>query len=180
MLTVLSTSTEMTELLGEVIGKVLHKGDVLLLRGDLGTGKTALARGIARGANCSVSARSPTFIIVAEYPGSPTIYHCDLYRIAEPDEVDDLGIHENLSHGALLVEWPENGQDALPQDAVTIEISTGITADDRKLSFSPNGSTARALLDRIIQDVSQDSELSLFSSATQSATATPSGIVTAR
>ena len=180
MLTVQSTSTEMTELLGEVIGKVLHKGDVLLLRGDLGAGKTALARGIARGANCSVSARSPTFIIVAEYPGSPTIYHCDLYRIAEPDEVDDLGIHENLSHGALLVEWPENGQDALPQDAVTIEISTGVTADDRNLSFSPSGSAARALLDRIIHDISQDSKLSRLSSATRSATSTPSGIVTAR
>ena len=180
MITVLSTSTEMTEQLGEVIGKVLHKGDVLLLRGDLGAGKTALARGIARGANCSVSARSPTFIIVAEYPGSPTIYHCDLYRIAEPDEVEDLGIHENLSHGALLVEWPENGQDALPQDAVTIEISTGATPDDRKLSFSKNGKAARALLDRIIQDVSLDPELSLYCSTNRSTTPNPSGIVTAR
>ena len=149
MLTYKSNSTRETERLGEIIGEVVGVGDAILLRGEMGSGKTALARGIARGAQCTVSARSPTFIIVAEYPGRPTVFHCDLYRIATTDEVRDLCLEENLKRGALVVEWPENGFDALPSDALLIDLVVGHRRDAREARITQGGENSAATLERI-------------------------------
>ena len=149
MLTYRSNSPRETERLGEIIGEVVNIGDTILLRGEMGAGKTALARGIARGAQCAVSARSPTFIIVAEYPGCPTVFHCDLYRIASTEEVRDLCLEENLSRGALVVEWPENGGDALPSDALMIDLIIGDGTDERRARITPCGEISTATLSRI-------------------------------
>ena len=81
---------------------------------QMGAGKTCLTRGIAKGAECEVSARSPTFIILGEYPGRVRIFHCDLYRIGSGAEAYELALDETLDRGALVVEWPENAEGELP------------------------------------------------------------------
>ena len=156
MLTYMSYSPRATERLGEIIGEVIDVGDAILLRGEMGAGKTALARGIARGAQCTVSARSPTFIIVAEYPGNPTVFHCDLYRITTEEDVRELSLEENLTRGALVVEWPENGSGALPADAVLIELLVDARRDSRQMCFSHNGEVSAATLDRIRRRLDSD------------------------
>lgn len=156
MLTYTSHSPRETERLGEIIGEVIDVGDAVLLRGEMGAGKTALARGIARGAQCTVSARSPTFIIVAEYPGTPTVFHCDLYRITTAEDVRELSLEENLTRGALVVEWPENGSGALPTDAVLIELLVDARRDARQMRFSHGGEVSAATLDRIRSRLDSD------------------------
>lgn len=150
MLDMLSRSSDETELVGKILGDVLQVGDTVLLHGAMGSGKTTLARGIAMGAGCTVSARSPTFIIVAEYPGTPTIFHCDLYRLSSAEEVHDLGLEENLARGALVVEWPENACGALPDDALHIELTQDETdSNSRKITLRAVGTSAIAVMDQI-------------------------------
>ena len=145
---VVTHSEERTEALGEQLGRLIEPGHTILLSGDLGAGKTCIARGIARGAECVVSARSPTFIIVAEYPGRVRIFHCDLYRVASDVEVDELALHENLERGAIVVEWPENGAAALPRDALTIRLEAEVEVNSRRLNFSSDGARSNRLLAR--------------------------------
>lgn len=150
MLKCVSNSSEETERMGNILGDALQVGDTVLLHGAMGSGKTTLARGIAKGAGCTVSARSPTFIIVAEYPGHPSIFHCDLYRLSSAEEVHELGLEENLARGALVVEWPENACGALPKDAFHIELTQDDTDENvRKLTLRAVGTSAAILLDQI-------------------------------
>jgi tRNA threonylcarbamoyladenosine biosynthesis protein TsaE len=108
--TILTTSSEAeTVAAGETIGRTLRSGDVVLLYGNLGAGKTAFVRGLARGAGANPDdVSSPTFTIVQEYPGgSATLFHVDLYRL-EPIEVDDLGLEDLVSSdGIVAIEWSE-------------------------------------------------------------------------
>ena len=157
MLRLVSRSARRTELLGEAMGQEIHAGDSVLLYGAMGTGKTTLARGIARGAGCTVSARSPTFIIVAEYPGAPSIFHCDLYRLTSADEVRELGLDENLARGALVVEWPENAWGALPKDALHVELTQERpTTDLRRITLRAAGESASSALTRIATRLAPD------------------------
>lgn len=160
MLSYVSRSSLQTELMGQILGDTLQVGDTVLLEGALGSGKTTFARGIAKGARCTVSARSPTFIIVAEYPGDPSIFHCDLYRLTSPEDVHELGLDENLARGALVVEWPENACGALPKDAMHI----GLTLDHadvnlRQLTFRAVGESAASALVRLHTKLRQASQL---------------------
>ena len=107
---VVSESEARTEAIGRSVGEVIETGDALYLHGVMGAGKTCLTRGIAKGAECEVSARSPTFIILGEYPGRVRIFHCDLYRIDSGAEAYELALDETLDRGALVVEWPENAE----------------------------------------------------------------------
>ena len=104
------TSTELeTSAVGESLGRALHRGDVILLYGDLGAGKTAFVRGLARGLGANPEdVSSPTFTIVQEYAGSKgTLYHVDLYRLG-PAEIDDLGLDDLVSgDGIVAIEWAE-------------------------------------------------------------------------
>ena len=153
MLSYVSRSVDQTERLGEIVGSALRVGDTVLLRGEMGAGKTTFARGIARGAGCTVSARSPTFIIVAEYPGETPIFHCDLYRISSADAVHELSLEENLSRGALIVEWPDNAFGALPEDALTIELSGCESGNSRAISLRASGEVASLTMSRIGEKV---------------------------
>ena len=157
MLRLVSRSARRTELLGEAMGQEIQTGDSVLLYGAMGSGKTTLARGIARGAGCTVSARSPTFIIVAEYPGIPSIFHCDLYRLTSADEVRELGLDENLARGALVVEWPENACGALPNDALHVELTQERTTTDlRRITLRAFGESASSALTRIATRLAPD------------------------
>jgi tRNA threonylcarbamoyladenosine biosynthesis protein TsaE len=94
-----------TEALGERFGNRLRVGDMVLLTGDLGAGKTTFARGMARGAESAAPVASPTFQLVRVYPGRVQLAHIDLYRIENPSELGELGLDELLDQGAVVVEW---------------------------------------------------------------------------
>ena len=150
-LRLISNSESQTEAFGREMGASLRIGDAVLLYGEMGAGKTCMARGIAIGAESEVSARSPTFIIVAEYPGRVRVFHCDLYRITGEAEVIDLALDESLDRGALVVEWPENAEGALPEDVLEIRIELGQSSEQRSISMSATGPKSRSLLDAVAQ-----------------------------
>jgi tRNA threonylcarbamoyladenosine biosynthesis protein TsaE len=119
---IVTGNEEATSAEGERLAARLAAGDVVLLRGELGAGKTAFVRGIARGLGASPDAvSSPTFTLVQEYRGRVALYHVDLYRL-KPGEVADLGLDELMeSGGVLAIEWAERWTDA-PEDAWVVEI----------------------------------------------------------
>ena len=112
-----------TERLGADLAQALRPGDCVYLHGDLGAGKTALARGLVRAlADPHEEVPSPTFTLVQHYDGRVPVLHSDLYRIADPREVDELGLDEALDAGIVLVEWPGRGGDALPPPTLEVEL----------------------------------------------------------
>ena len=123
----LSLATEnQTEELGRRLGELLQPGDLVLLNGDLGAGKTVMARGLARGLGVSgdYSITSPTFILLAVYPGRLDFFHADLYRLSE-GEAADLDLLEEAAGGVLAVEWPERAGFPWPAEAVRVDLSLG-------------------------------------------------------
>ena len=94
-----------TELAGRTLGERLRRGDVVLLTGELGAGKTTFVRGVARGTGSTAGVASPTFQLVRIYPGRVQLAHVDLYRIENSAELRDLGLEELASQGAVVVEW---------------------------------------------------------------------------
>jgi tRNA threonylcarbamoyladenosine biosynthesis protein TsaE len=105
LLDVVTNSPAETEAAGEAFGRDLEQGDLLLLAGDLGAGKTTFVRGVARGAGSSADVASPTFQLVRVYKGRIQLAHVDLYRIEASGELGDLGLDELLDQGAVLIEW---------------------------------------------------------------------------
>lgn len=101
----IAASPAETEAAGERLGGRLRKGDLVLLTGELGAGKTTFVRGVARGAGSPAAVASPTFQLVRVYPGRVQLAHVDLYRLESPAELADLGLDELLDEGAVLVEW---------------------------------------------------------------------------
>ena len=119
----ISHSVSETEALGQRLAEMLHAGDVIAYRGDLGAGKTAFTRGLARGLGCTARVSSPTFTIVNEYPGRLDLFHFDMYRLGDGDELFDIGWEDYLARGGVCaVEWSERVADALPEDAITVTI----------------------------------------------------------
>ena len=119
---IITSSEEETSAAGARLGESLPPGAVVLLYGDLGAGKTAFVRGLARGLGGSDDeVTSPTFTIVQEYPGRVTLFHVDLYRLEER-EVDDLGLEELvLGDGVVAIEWAERWRGG-PDDAIEVRI----------------------------------------------------------
>ena len=114
---------EETEALGERLAKCLHAGAVVALYGDLGAGKTAFVRGMARGLDIRESVTSPTFTIVNEYPGDPDLFHFDMYRLRSAEELYGIGWEDYLDrNGICVTEWSERIEEALPEDAVRVTI----------------------------------------------------------
>ncbi|MBR6228286.1 MAG: tRNA (adenosine(37)-N6)-threonylcarbamoyltransferase complex ATPase subunit type 1 TsaE [Eubacterium sp.] len=109
--------------LGERLGQKAEKGDIFLLEGDLGVGKTVLAKGVAAGLGITEPVTSPTFTIIHEYEGRLPLYHFDVYRIGDPDEMYDIGFEEYLyGEGVCLIEWPSMVEELLPEKAIRITI----------------------------------------------------------
>ncbi len=119
-----STSPDDTRAVGERIGAALAPGSVVLLRGPLGAGKTVLAKGIARGLGVEDEIISPTYTIVADYPGRIPLAHVDLYRVEGAAEIANLGLDDLLDGpGVTVVEWGEKLEPILGRDAVRVTIS---------------------------------------------------------
>ncbi|MDA1298400.1 MAG: tRNA (adenosine(37)-N6)-threonylcarbamoyltransferase complex ATPase subunit type 1 TsaE [Chloroflexi bacterium] len=140
-----SHSESDTVTIGRAIGEALRRGDVVLLMGELGAGKTRMVRGMAVGIESPVPARSPTFVLVNEYRGRIRLSHCDLYRVAGPDEVEELALDERLVDGALVIEWPERAEGNFPEDALLVEIEFGQEDNDRTILLTPGGDSAAHL-----------------------------------
>ena len=121
----IETNTEAeTFAVGKRLGESASAGDIYLLDGDLGVGKTVLAKGFAAGLGITEPVTSPTFTIVHEYEGRLPLYHFDVYRIGDPDEMYDIGFDEYLyGEGVCLIEWPERVEELLPDTAVKITIN---------------------------------------------------------
>ncbi len=112
-----------TEALGTQIAAGLAPGDAVALEGDLGAGKTALARAVLRALGVTDAVPSPTFTLVQHYETPRLrVSHYDLYRIEAPEELDELGLDEALSEGAALIEWPEHAAGRLPADALQVRL----------------------------------------------------------
>ena len=121
-----------TENLGEKLGSVLRRGDVVAYFGGLGMGKTAFTRGLARGMGIYADVSSPTFAIVNVYNGSPMLCHFDMYRIDGWDDLCTTGFFEYLEDDAVLaVEWSENIENVLPENSFFINITKGETDETR-------------------------------------------------
>ena len=126
----LTNSPEETEAVGAALGRILNPGAVIAYRGDLGAGKTAFTRGLARGLGYAEPVTSPTYTIVNEYLGGKLpLFHFDMYRLASSDDLWDIGWDDYLDRGGVCaVEWSENVADAL-EDAILITIhKTGETS----------------------------------------------------
>ena len=120
-MTIISKSEAETEAAGEQFAKTLPDGAVVALYGDLGAGKTAFVRGMARGLGIDARVSSPTFTIVNEYLGARELYHFDMYRLGSSDELFDIGWEDYLSRGGVCaVEWSENVEDAFYGDEIIV------------------------------------------------------------
>jgi tRNA threonylcarbamoyladenosine biosynthesis protein TsaE len=108
MSTVVSRSPEETRRLGRELGKTLKAGDVVLLEGDLGAGKTTFVKGIAEACGVTVQVRSPTFALMHRYRGRPDVIHVDLYREKSAMALDDLALDEAGEAAVIVVEWPKD------------------------------------------------------------------------
>ena len=119
----MTNAPEETEALGEKLGKLLRPGTVLAYLGDLGAGKTAFTRGLARGLGCQETVTSPTYTIVNEYLGGRLpLFHFDMYRLASSDDLWDIGWEDYLDRqGVCAVEWSENVPEAMA-GALTVRI----------------------------------------------------------
>ncbi|MXZ91093.1 MAG: tRNA (adenosine(37)-N6)-threonylcarbamoyltransferase complex ATPase subunit type 1 TsaE [Chloroflexi bacterium] len=122
--TIHTNTADETRCLGQIIGRAAGPGDVFLLTGPLGAGKTCLTQGIARGLDVDGYARSPTFVLVTRYRGRLTLHHADLYRIDHPADAWDLGLEDVITAGedVLIVEWADRAADIFPDDALWIAL----------------------------------------------------------
>jgi tRNA threonylcarbamoyladenosine biosynthesis protein TsaE len=137
------------EALGRCIGTAVLPGDVVLLYGEMGAGKTTLTQGIAAGYGCFETAHSPTFGLMHRYPGKRgALLHLDLYRLEDPEEVWRLGWLEELSSAPAVVEWPERFGPFLPHDALVVRISVQ-NNDARQVEMEAAGPCGVALLRRM-------------------------------
>ena len=128
----LSHSEAETEALGQRLGQGLQPGTVVAYRGDLGMGKTAFTRGLAKGLGIRDSVSSPTFALVHEYRGAIPLCHFDMYRVEGWEDLDSTGFFDYLDSGAVLAsEWSENIDAALPQGTIRIHIEPGEREEDR-------------------------------------------------
>lgn len=133
---ILYTNNELeTEMAGAQFAASLPGGSVVAFYGDLGAGKTAFVRGMARGMGITSRVNSPTFTIVNEYIGERELYHFDMYRLGSADELFDIGWEDYLSRGGVCaVEWSENVADAFEGDEITVKIEK-ISDTGRKISI---------------------------------------------
>lgn len=126
-----------TEALGERLARTLRPGTVVAFSGDLGAGKTAFTRGLARGLGCRERVTSPTFTVVNEYLGGRVpLFHFDLYRLGSADELWDIGWEDYLARGGVCaVEWSERAEDALEEPLVRVALRLGDSPDERVISI---------------------------------------------
>ncbi|MGL5085112.1 MAG: tRNA (adenosine(37)-N6)-threonylcarbamoyltransferase complex ATPase subunit type 1 TsaE [Clostridium sp.] len=136
-------SVEETTALGFSLGKILNSGDIICLTGELGTGKTHITKGIAKGLNIDEHITSPTFTIVNEYDtGRLKLFHFDVYRVNDPDEIYAIGFDDYIfSDGVSIIEWANYIEEILPKEYVHIKIEKDLNKGEnfRRISIKSYG-----------------------------------------
>jgi len=135
-MTTITNNESETILEGEKLGRTLAPGAVVAMYGELGAGKTAFTRGLAAGLGISMNVSSPTFTIVNEYPGKIPLYHFDMYRLENENELYDIGWDDYLERGGVCaVEWSEKVPGAFPPGAITVKLEN-LGGNIRRLDIS--------------------------------------------
>jgi tRNA threonylcarbamoyladenosine biosynthesis protein TsaE len=168
-LEVISRRPTLTQRLGTALGALLRSGDLILLDGQLGAGKTTFTQGLAKGMHISEVVNSPTFTLLKEYTGSVPapqeraadtpvttklpLYHFDLYRLNDPDEIVDLGFEEYFyGSGVSVVEWAGNADELWPEDRLYVHLSS-VDEKKRRLLFVASGSRYCELLQQFQKNI---------------------------
>ena len=152
-------TTEETIALGEALGRVLEPGDVLVLTGDLGAGKTQLTKGIAAGMGVQDDVTSPTFNILMVYEGAEMpLYHFDLYRLEDPDQLEDTGLYDLLgADGPCVIEWGEQFSEEIGPERLDVHLSrldAEVAAGEeppREVRLVPQGQRAQAIVAALVE-----------------------------
>jgi tRNA threonylcarbamoyladenosine biosynthesis protein TsaE len=146
-LKLISDSRERTLEIGRLIGAILERGDIVALIGELGSGKTCLTQGLAKGMDVAenVPVVSPTFTLINEYPGRIPLFHLDVYRLSGPRDLEDMGYEEIFYGGGIIViEWAEKIQDILPAKTLFIRMRY-IDENTREMILEGPGGKIRKL-----------------------------------
>ena len=121
---IVSAGPEQTQQIGRVIGEQARAGDIFLLTGSLGAGKTCFTQGLAQGLDVPGYVRSPTFVLITQHQGRLKLFHLDLYRIEDPREAWDLGLDEQLfGDGVCVVEWADRAADLFPPESMWVHFN---------------------------------------------------------
>ena len=153
-----SCSAADTRDFGAALGVMLERGDVVVLAGDLGTGKTTFAQGLAQGLDIHEPVTSPSFTIVQQYDGRVPVAHVDVYRLVRFQELHDLGLEELLDEGVTLVEWGDVVTPVLPGNRVMVRLTLGDDDNDRIIDIETFGPRWSGRLERLEGVVSRYAE----------------------
>ena len=146
MLSLVIKDAETMKQLGEILGGLLKKGNIVCLTGDLGSGKTVLAGGIAKGLGVNEHVTSPTFTLIKEYKGRIPLYHVDVYRLYDPAEIFELGLDEYLyGQGVTVIEWADRIKEYINGDYLDIKIEK-LDGDERRVTISSKSSSYRDII----------------------------------
>jgi len=149
----ISHSPEQTQYLGKYLGKLVQAGDAFLLTGNLGSGKTCLTQGIAWGLGVEEYAFSPSFVLVREYHGRLPLYHIDLYRLDQLEEILALMLEEYLyGEGLCVIEWAEKGIDVMPKEHLLIKLAY-VSPTERSLDLEPAGEHYEQLVESLKEEL---------------------------
>lgn len=144
-------SLEETEKIGGKLGRLVEAGDIITLDGDLGAGKTAITKSIALGLGIEEHITSPTFTIVNEYDGKYPLYHFDVYRIGDPEEIYDIGYEEYInSSGVCIIEWSRLIAEVLPRQRLEVIILRCDGDNEREIELIPHGERYEKMVEELI------------------------------
>jgi tRNA threonylcarbamoyladenosine biosynthesis protein TsaE len=149
-------SPDQTRAVAAALGELLVAGDLVLLVGDLGAGKTAFVQGLARGLGVEEPVTSPTFTIVQEYDGRLPLTHVDVYRLDRVQDLYDLGLEERADRGVTVVEWGDLVEQAVPAEHLVVRIEPGAADTERVLELSCSGSRWRGRQEALERAVSEE------------------------
>lgn len=145
-LKMISRSPDETQRLGKHLGELAKAGDIFLLIGELGTGKTCLTQGVALGLGVQQQVFSPSFVLIREYRGRLPLYHVDFYRLDRIEEIADLGLDDYLyGKGVCIVEWADKGMAIMPEENLLV-ILEHVSEDERAITLEANGERYVGLL----------------------------------
>jgi tRNA threonylcarbamoyladenosine biosynthesis protein TsaE len=155
MLKITTASAEETACIGERLGRLVTKGNIICLTGDLGAGKTAFTKGIAKGMEVEDYVTSPTYTIINEYQGRLPLYHFDVYRLNDVEEMYELGYEEYFfGDGVVVLEWADIVRDIIPAERLWITILNTRGDDSREIIMEPTGEA----YDNILKGMEHDED----------------------
>lgn len=138
-----------TRAAGKRLGALLSPGDLVLLSGTLGTGKTTFTQGVAMGLGVNNHVPSPTFVLVHRHQGRCALFHIDLYRVETSGEVEELAVDEMLEEGVVVIEWSERARGMFGDDRLEIVLASGPAFQDRTLTFQATNERWTAVLNQL-------------------------------